>query len=136
MLKKTTKKKSKTACHSVFVRVFSPRNDKVLCALIVLGAAELAAVRQSDYSAVKEVRVPKHIRTQYFAGSLPSALLCCHPGTDAIKLSLSTAIALNCCVSGFDSSVIALKVFETSASVEWKKKSPAYTKTGKHPLLF
>lgn len=83
----------------MFVHVFSPRNDKVLCALIVLSTAELAAVQQSDYSAVKEVRVPKHIGTQYFAGSLLSVLLCCHPGTNAIRLSLSTTIALNCSVS-------------------------------------
>lgn len=93
------KRKSKTACHFVFVHVFSPRNDKVLCAPIVLSTAELAAVQRSDYSAVKDVRVPKHIGTRYFAGSLLSALLCCHPGTNAIGLSLSTAIAPNCSVS-------------------------------------
>lgn len=49
--------------HFVFVLVFSPRNDKVLCAFIDLSTAERAAVQQSHYCTVKEVRDPKYDRT-------------------------------------------------------------------------
>lgn len=40
--------------------VFSQRNYRVLCALIALGVAELAAVPPSDRCTVKEVRALKH----------------------------------------------------------------------------
>lgn len=52
-------KKKKAVRHFVFVHVFSLRNDKVLCALIDLSTAELAAVQQSDYSTVKKSESPK-----------------------------------------------------------------------------
>lgn len=49
--------------HFVFAHVVSQRNDEVLCALMDLSTAERAAVEQSNYCAVKEVRVPKYNRT-------------------------------------------------------------------------
>lgn len=57
------KKKSKMGRHFVFAHVVSQRNDEVLCALMDFSTAERAAVEQSNYCAVKEVRVPKYNRT-------------------------------------------------------------------------
>lgn len=47
----------------MFVLVFSLRNDEVLCAFIDISTAERAAVQESNYCTVKEVRVPKYNRT-------------------------------------------------------------------------
>lgn len=60
--------------HFVLAVVFSQRNDRVLCALMALGVAELAAVPPSDRATVKEARAPKHSS----AGSLWTFWLCSH----------------------------------------------------------